>query len=163
MLWLRMFVCMLIASVLVLTMAAVGVRWFYDRDDQEENTTRFFEQVGLTGLFDGPDGEEREREARREFVREGPREVERPAEPVELPERQVSGFVQVEFTVLPDGSVEDVEVVGARPAGIYEDQARQQVEGADYTGQVSPAEEDGERRTEVVEFTVPASDLPEQD
>ncbi|MCP1728387.1 TonB family protein [Natronospira proteinivora] len=159
MLWLRMLICVLIASVVVLTMAAVGVRWFYDRDQQEESAAEFIEQVGLTGLFDGPGGSERERDARREFVRQGPQERERPTPAVEVPEREITGFVQVEFTVFPDGRVDEVEVVGARPEGIYEEQALQQVEAADYTGQVSPAEEDGERRTEIVEFTVPASEM----
>ncbi|WP_406672133.1 TonB family protein [Natronospira sp.] len=162
MLWVRMLISAVIATVLVLTMAAVGVRWFYDRDEQEENTVELIDRIGLTTMFETPGQEDREREARREFVREGPREVERPEETVELPERQVTGFVQVEFTVYPDGSIEDAEVVGARPAGVYEEQALQRVQARDFSGQVSPAEQDGERRTEIVEFTVPASELPEE-
>lgn len=160
MFWLRMLVCSVIASVLVLAMAAVGVRWFYDREEHEESTLRMMEQINLTTMSETPGGEDRERDARRDFVRDGPGERDAPPS-VEIPERRVSGFVQVEFTVFPDGSVEDVEVVGAQPEGVYEDQARQRVRGRDYTGQVSPAEEDGERRTEIVDFTVPADEVPD--
>lgn len=160
MFWLRMLVCAVIASVLVLTMAAVGVRWFYDREEQEEQTLRVMKQINLTTMGETPGADERERRQRREFVREGPED--RPAPPpVTVPEREVDGFVQVEFTVFPDGRVENVEVVGAQPAGVYEEQARQIIRSRDYTGQVSPAEQQGERRTEIVDFTVPASELPD--
>jgi TonB family protein len=155
--WIRLFICMLVASVLVFMMAAVGVRWFYDPDSQGESTAEFMERVNLTSVRDVPGAEERRRDSQREYVREGPRDNAPP--PVELPERRVSGFVQVEYTVFPDGTVESVEVVGAQPEGFYEDRALQRVQGRDYSGQVSPAEQDGERRTEIIEFTVPASDL----
>lgn len=159
MFWLRMLVCAAIATVLVVTMAGVGVRWFYDREEQEEQTLRVMEQINLTTMGETPGAGERERRQQREFVREGPED--RPPPPV--PERQVEGFVQVEFTVFPDGRVENVEVVGAQPSGVYEDQARRIVRSRDYTGQVSPAEQDGERRTEIVDFTVPASEVPRRD
>ncbi|MDQ2070628.1 energy transducer TonB [Natronospira bacteriovora] len=158
MLLVRLFVCALIASVLVFMMASLGVRWFYDPESQGESTAAFIERVNLTSVMDVPGAEERRRETQRDFVREGPREREAPP-PVSVPERQVSGFVQVEYTVFPDGTVENVEVVGAQPSGIYEDRAREQVQARDYTGQVRPTETDGVRRTEVVEFTVPASRL----
>jgi TonB family protein len=161
MFWLRMLVCAVIASVLVLTMAAVGVRWFYDREEQEEKTLRVMKQINLTTMGEAPGAEERERRQQREFVREGPED--RPAPPpVSVPDRQVEGFVQVEYTVFPDGRVENVEVVGAQPSGVFEDQARELIRARDYTGQVSPAEQQGERRTEIVDFTVPASELPER-
>lgn len=160
MFWLRMLVCAAIATVLVLAMAAVGVRWFYDREEQEEQTLRVMEQINLTTMGETAGADERERRQRQEFVREGP--DDRPAPPpVSAPERQVEGFVQVEFTVFPDGRVENVDVVGAQPSGVYEDQARRLIRSRDYTGEVSPAEQDGERRTEIVDFTVPASEVPE--
>lgn len=155
--WIRLFLCTLVASVLVFVMASVGVRWFYDPDKQGESTAELIERVNLTSVRDVPGGEERRRDTQREFVREGPRDEAPP--PVTLPERRVSGFVQVEYTVFPDGTVEAVEVVGAQPAGVYEDEALQRVRSRDYSGQISPAEQDGERRTEIVEFTVPASEV----
>lgn len=155
----RLFICALIASVLVFVFASIGVRWFYEPEQEGEATMLLMRQINLTGLFEGEGGEERRRQAERDFVREGPEPSRRPEAPVEIPEREVSGFVQVEFTVFPDGTVEDVEVVGAQPSGVYEDQARARVRARDYTGQVSPAEQDGERRTEVIDFTVPASEL----
>lgn len=89
-------------------------------------------------------------------IRSNAREPREPPPLPELPPRQVSGFVQLEFTVNPDGSVSDVKVVGAVPQGYYEAQAREIVSQRRY----EPTLEDGEfvarTETDVVEFTVPA-------
>ena len=37
--------------------------------------------------------------------------------------RKIEGFVVVEFTVQPDGSVNDVAVVNAEPAGVFDSAA----------------------------------------
>jgi hypothetical protein len=156
--WIRLLLSMMIATVLVLTGAAIGVRWFYDPEKQGESTAAFIERINLSSTSEIPGAEERRREKEREFVREGPSEREAPPAPA-VPEREVSGFVQLEFVVFPDGSVENVEVVGAQPSGVYEERARQQIEARDYSGEVSPAETEGEHRTEVIEFSVPASEV----
>jgi hypothetical protein len=160
---LRILISMVVATAFVLTMTALGVRWFYEPEREGEATYRLIERIELIG-GDDPKLAERRRERQREFVREGAREREAPPPPVvERPEREVRGFVQVEFTVLPDGSIENFEVVGAHPEGVYEDRARARVEARDYAGTVSPIETDGRRISEVVQFSVPASEVHGRD
>ena len=70
---------------------------------------------------------------------------------------EIQGFVQVRFTVMPDGSATDVRVFGAVPEGYYEAAAVEQVKARRW----QPAlDEDGRpvarEATEVVEFSVPA-------
>lgn len=80
-----------------------------------------------------------------------------PPPPFEIGARDVSGFVQITFTVLPDGRATDVQVFGAAPSGYYEDQAVAAVQarrwdpGVDADGRPAPR-----RATEVIEFSVPA-------
>jgi TonB family protein len=69
----------------------------------------------------------------------------------ELPRRQVSGFVQVEVSVGPDGRVREAQVVNAVPEGLYEEQALEIVRARRY---VPPP--DGRTIDEVVPFSVPA-------
>lgn len=153
----RLLVAMLIATVLVVTGAALAVGWFYDVDREGEATYEMMNQVGLTSLDEHPELQERRTT---EFLDSPPEEPERP----DLDdERQVEGFVQVEFTILPDGSVEDVEVLGAQPSGVYEEQARQQVESGDFAHLADPQEPDGYRHTEIIDFSVPASEVSERD
>lgn len=77
--------------------------------------------------------------------------------PVEFTRGDIEGFVQVRFTVLPDGSATDVRVFGAVPAGYYEEQAVEQVRARQWEPAV---DENGNRTqrdaTEVVRFTLPA-------
>ncbi len=74
-----------------------------------------------------------------------------------LPPRQVSGFVQLEFDVDTEGRVGDIEIVGATPAGVFEDEARARIESQrfaplrDALGRPLPS-----RRTEIVDFSMPA-------
>lgn len=77
--------------------------------------------------------------------------------PFEIGARDINGFVQLTFTVQPDGRATDVRVFGAAPAGYYEEQAvaavhaRRWEPGVDADGR--PATR---RATEVIEFSVPA-------
>ncbi|MEX0900683.1 MAG: energy transducer TonB [Gammaproteobacteria bacterium] len=77
--------------------------------------------------------------------------------PVKFLRDDIDGFVQVRFTVQPDGSASDVRVFGAVPAGYYEQQAIDQVRarrwepGVDGDGNRVPRD-----ATEVVRFTLPA-------
>lgn len=84
--------------------------------------------------------------------------LEAPPPRWELEERDVSGFVQLNFTIQPDGSVTDVRVFGAVPPGIYEDRAMEIVAARryvpDYDADGNPV---ARRGIDVVEFTVPAA------
>lgn len=77
--------------------------------------------------------------------------------PVVFQRADIEGFVQVRFTVLPDGSASAVRVFGAVPAGYYERQAVEQVRarrwepGVDADGNPVPRDS-----TEVIRFTLPA-------
>jgi periplasmic protein TonB len=50
-----------------------------------------------------------------------------PQFPVAARTRAVSGWVDVQFIVRTDGSVEDIAVVGAEPAGLFEESATEAV------------------------------------
>ncbi len=77
--------------------------------------------------------------------------------PVEIAPRTINGFVQVAFTVRPDGTVTDARVFGAVPAGYYEEQALEYVRSRRWEPGVGPDGEATERRAnQIIEFTVPA-------
>lgn len=69
--------------------------------------------------------------------------------PVEIA-RTATGFVQLEVMTRPDGSVAEVKVLGATPAGVYEQQAISSVRARRY-----PRSAEGERHLELVDFKVP--------
>ncbi|MGH8495742.1 MAG: TonB family protein [Gammaproteobacteria bacterium] len=79
---------------------------------------------------------------------------------VVLPQRQVSGFVQLEVKLAPDGTVERVDVLGAAPAGVYEEEARAIVRQRRYA---APREGAPSTHIEVVDFTVPAQEAANGD
>lgn len=83
---------------------------------------------------------------------EAPPEAEIETEPPPPSDRERDGFVQVEFEVTPDGRARDVRVVGAMPAGYFEDQAVQRIERLRFI----PDRVDGVAvtsvRNEIVEF-----------
>lgn len=72
--------------------------------------------------------------------------------PVVEIQREGQGFVQLEVIVDDAGGVSDVRVLGATPAGIYEQQAVDQVRRRRY----APPAVGSERILEIVEFKVPA-------
>lgn len=78
-------------------------------------------------------------------------------QPMVVPEREVSGFVQIEVAADAQGRVQSAEVVNALPAGVYEEQALRQVRQRRY-----PPREGGGRYVEVVPFRVSADALPEK-
>lgn len=80
-----------------------------------------------------------------------------PVEPLVIPERQVSGFVQVEVETDAEGRVVSTEVVNALPAGVYEEQAVRQLQQRRY-----PPREGGGRYVEVVPFRVSPDQVPPQ-
>lgn len=78
-----------------------------------------------------------------------------PRYPVDALRSGVEGEVELEFTVLPDGSVTDVAVVRAEPRGVFEQQARQAI----HRWQFIPRHENGvavpARARQVIEFRLP--------
>lgn len=78
-------------------------------------------------------------------------------QPLEIPPRQVSGFVQVEVETDAEGRITRAEVVNALPAGVYEAQALEQVRQRRY-----PPRAGGANYIEVVPFRVSPDALPPQ-
>lgn len=78
-----------------------------------------------------------------------------PRYPVDALRSGVEGEVELEFTVLADGSVTDVTVVRAEPRGIFEQQARHAIQ----RWQFIPRHENGvavsTRARQVIEFRLP--------
>ena len=72
--------------------------------------------------------------------------------PLEIPTRRPEGFVQVEFQVDESGRVQSARVVNALPAGVYEDEALEQVRSRRWV-----PDPRGGTLTEVVRFSVPES------
>lgn len=68
------------------------------------------------------------------------------------------GFVQVGFTVGPDGRAHDVHVIRSQPKGRYEAAARELISARRY----KPSKA-GHKETRIVHFQVPASSLSDQD
>jgi TonB family protein len=134
-----------LASIVVLGMLVAGMQFWgvFDQDERELDLQELrllsaYDRAQLAALL----GDDRRAAPPRPELEEIPRP----------PAPQREGFVQLEVTVAADGSVEHVEVTGAAPAGIYEDEARRLVLGRRYP----PAAGDAARtHTEIVDFTVP--------
>lgn len=80
-----------------------------------------------------------------------------PPPPMEFARADINGFVQLRFTVQPDGRATDIRVFGAVPPGVYEAQAIEQVRGRRW----QPGTDEQGRAvarpvTEIIEFSVPA-------
>lgn len=150
----RILAAFLVSVVAVLTVTTILVNIFADRKKPAPPS--------LTEVVEGVDvlsPEQTRALLRRE---KGQLEAPKKPEPV-MPPRQVSGFVQLEFTVNPDGSVSDVDVVGAVPEGVYEKQARAIVAAKRYTPEFEAGEAVRSRETEVIEFTVSADRIPQSE
>lgn len=153
--WFRFLASAVVASVVIVLVVGLGIRYF-DKPEEDPLPAEF-EIVKIVNLADNPALAEAIREERER--QDGQPENAPPPPPV-LPERMVTGFVHMEYTINPDGTVSDVRVVGAAPSGVYEDEAIAEVSRSMH----APAfNEDGEpiarRATEIVEFRVPASEL----
>jgi hypothetical protein len=92
---------------------------------------------------------------RRQLPRPPP---ERPVEPLVIPPREVSGFVQLEVEVDEDGRVLRADVVNALPGGVYEEQALRQVRQRRY-----PPRPGTHVYTEVVPFRLAPGEAPGDD
>lgn len=156
--WIRFAASALAASVLIVMTLGVVIRYF-ERPERDPLLSEL-EYVKIVNLADNPalaEAVRREREANGSL----PPENEPPPMPV-MPERMVSGFVHVEYTINPDGSVSDVRVVGAAPSGVYEQQAVARISRSMHAPAFNEAGDPVARSaTEIVEFSVPASELAE--
>jgi TonB family protein len=136
-----------VALLVVAVMLATGVR-VHNALEPEQETLKFHDVELLTAIervrFADELGESRTRVAPKlPPLKEIP--------PVEI-QRQAQGFVQLEVVIDHAGKVSDVRVLGATPAGIYEDNAIEQVRGKRYP----PSATGNDRIVEIVEFKVPA-------
>lgn len=146
----RFLISMVAAGILVISVSTAAIWWFTDRDEPaEEGDIRM---AGTVQLFDPSRDPEVSSELRKH---DAERFTRKPDVPRAKRDRDVKGYVQLSFEVQPDGSVDNIRVVGAAPRGYYEDEARRIVRERNY----EPAEEDGQavvtRRTDIIQFDVP--------
>lgn len=154
--WFRLLASGVVASVVIVAVVGGGIRYYEPKE--EDPLIADLKEVRVISLGDNPalaDAVRRERE------RSGTLQARRqPPPPPLMSERKVSGFVQLEYTINADGSVSDVKVLGAAPAGVYEERAVAQVARRMHAPTFNDAGEATARRaTEVVEFSVPATEL----
>jgi TonB family protein len=78
-----------------------------------------------------------------------------PVYPAAAAEKKISGWVDLEFTLLRDGSVSNIQIINAQPGGIFDDAARKSV----IKWRFAPVERDGsavEQRVRMrLRFTLP--------
>ena len=133
----RFLVSLGLGSIVVGIMLVGGLALFgvFEEEDESEPEAHIVEL-----LTDG------ERSELAEFLDEDPHEHRlrqfREIPKLDIPKRDVSGFVQLEVTVAPDGTVTDATVIGAAPSGYYEEDALQDVLQRRYTP--GPGGPDGE-------------------
>ena len=139
-----------IASVVVLALL-VAALWAFGLFEKPEEVV-YAHPVEVLSRSDRVDVAELIGADQRQLPR---RPTPQPVEPLEIPRRQVTGFVQLEVSVDADGRVQSATVVNALPAGVYEEQALRQVQGRRY-----PPREGGGSYVEIVPFRVPADEVP---
>lgn len=143
-----------VATVVVVALMT-GVLWGFGLLDRPEEGIEAHRveilsessRIDVAELVDGPEG--------RRLPELPPMEA---IPPLELPGRETTGFVQVEFEVDEAGRVRRAEVVNALPAGVYEEEALRQVQGRRWA-----PDPRGGRLTEIVRFSVPAQEEAGQD
>jgi TonB family protein len=75
--------------------------------------------------------------------------------------RELRGIVRLDVRVDASGTVEDVRVIDASPAGIYEAQAIAEIKGRRYAPEIAAGRAVPSRHLELVDFTLrPASNRP---
>lgn len=148
---LRFLFSALIASVVVLALLVASLAAFGLFDRPEE--TLYVHPVEILSQSDRVDVAELIGADDARGLPE--RRVVPPIEPLEVPRREVSGFVQIEVEVDAEGRVREAAVVNALPSGVYEDQALRQVRQRRY-----PARPGGGTYVEVVPFQVDPDAIP---
>lgn len=134
--------CVVVAALMVASLWAFGI---FDREEGHRavdiSLLSVSERVDLAELLGERSPDERPTLPPLEEI-----------EPLEIPRRSESGFVQVEFSVDDAGNVTDAQVVRAMPTGLFEDQALEIVRSRRY----QPGGET--RMTEIVDFSVEPED-----
>lgn len=143
----RLLGSMLAATVVVIVAMTIALNVWYSFKPKDEDLieVRTIDMLG-----------ERERRDLADILGDNdPPTPPRAVAPLDLPGLERSpkqGFVQLEVSVSDDGSVGDVRVIGAFPAGVYEQQAveavREQIMMPSPPGTT-------ETRIEVIEFEIP--------
>lgn len=139
---------LLAATVVVLTLMMVSL-WVFGAFDLER--LHYTQSLRLLG-----DDERRDLAAELGEAPASTRPTLPPMEeipPLEIPQRQRTGFVQLEFTVGADGRVAEAEVVRAAPSGLYEDQALAILRSRRFED-LAP----GETGTEIIDFRIEGKD-----
>lgn len=158
-LWFRLLAAASVATVAVVLVVGTAIRYY--APEQDDRAISALQDVRVISLAENPslaDAIRRERERHGDIHPEN----EPPPPPPPRPAREVTGFVHVEYTINPDGTVSDVEVVGSAPAGIYEEQAVARISRSMHAPVFNDAGEPVARRTsEIIDFSVPASELSE--
>ena len=107
----------ILGCIVVFTMLLTGLALFGVFDEDEPPALLTYSVDPLTPA---------ERRALTEQLGE---EINQPSKPRPAPtlSRDITGFVQLEVLLADDGTVAGAKVLGATPAGVYEDQALQDV------------------------------------
>jgi hypothetical protein len=151
---LRLLASAAIATVIVLALM-VSVLWAFGLFEREAEEVVYVHPVDMLSQSDRVDVAELVGGRERQLPRRPP---PRAIEPMEVPPREVAGFVQLEVEVDAHGRVQRADVVNALPAGVYEQQAVRQVRQRRY-----PPSEGGATYVEVVPFRVAVDEVPLQD
>lgn len=153
----RFLVSAAVASVGVIGLLAAGISIF--EPDIKDPVTAMHE-VEVVNLAENPELAEMIRKEREKYREPEPAS---PPPPEPLPQiiddRRIEGFVQLEYTINADGTVSDVRVVGAAPRGVYEQEAVRRIEASMHVPKYENGEPVASRTSEVVEFSVPVSEL----
>jgi TonB family protein len=147
---LRFLVSAAIASVVVLALLVASL-WAFGLFEKPEEVV-YAHPVEVLSRSDRVDVAELLGADQRQLPR---RPAPQPVQPLEIPRREVTGFVQLEVSVDADGRVQRATVVNALPGGVYEEQALRQVQGRRY-----PPREGGGTYVEIVPFRVAADEIP---
>lgn len=154
--WVRMLLAGVVAAFAVLFVLGAILRYYDERNDRGDDAVTNAFVVDVVDLRERPDLAEAIRRERERY--EEPEE--KLPQPPPLPERQITGFVQLEYTIEPDGTVSNVRVIGAAPSGVYEERAIAEASRRMHAPVYNDAGEPVARRTtEIIEFSVPASEL----
>lgn len=78
-----------------------------------------------------------------------------PRYPANALRNHLEGEVEVEFTILPDGSVADVRVIRATPPGVFDQEARRAVLRWQFRPQMQDGRATSMRARQVIEFRLP--------
>jgi len=148
----RMLLALFLGTIFVLVILITGAKKFYLEEEPIKILPKSYQLDHLS-----------EQETRELFKHLGiPWDPKPTAPDLNVPTykplvNDVKGFVYVNVSVNPDGSVDNAEIVGSTHAGVYEDQARTHVLTKKYQPRIENGSAIAYQTDEIVEF-----DLSEQ-